>query len=153
MIPAFAGMTTRKGMTNTAPMLTCHETTNREPRMPKPTPRLAALIAALLCPITALAETAPDGVEIVPLYLNENGDGILRFTDAGHSTGPFTIAIGGITENKNHPFEAHGPFTTEIPGPKFNFCVQRFRADRVPAGFGMNVWNTATEKSAKTQTS
>ena len=120
-------MTTRKGMTNTTPMLPSQQTTNREHCMPKPTPQLVALFAALLCPIAALAETAPDGVEIVPLYLNENGDGILRFTDTGGST---------------------GPFTTQIPGPAFTFCVQQFRADKFPDGFGMNVWNTATQKSA-----
>lgn len=92
----------------------------------------AALLLAALPP--AQAETSPDGVEVVPLYLDDDGNGILRYEDPAGGSDEYEAAIGGLSDSMPRPFEVFGALGGPWTGPRVAICMEGFRKDRLMDG-------------------
>ncbi|WP_343116802.1 hypothetical protein [Ostreiculturibacter nitratireducens] len=99
-------------------------------------PRRAALAAALLlaAALPAGAETSPDGVEVVPLYVDDQGNGILRYEDPAGGSDEYEAAVGGLSDDKVRPFEVFGGLGSGWKGPRVSLCIEGLRKDGLMDG-------------------
>lgn len=102
----------------------------------RPVLALAALCLAALCLAAATASsaqearTASDGVPIYPVHVNDEGHGILRYSDPEGREIPLTAAIGAMVPDGSRPFEVIRTLGTWT-GPDLSLCLQYLTADRV----------------------
>ncbi len=95
---------------------------------------LGSALAVLGTCFPAYSETAADGIEVRPLYLSEDGAGILRFDDPAGSTDEFSVAFGGETDNATRSFEVFGALGGPWKGPKVSVCITDFSESNLMGG-------------------
>lgn len=105
---------------------------------------LALVIATAASP--ALAETSPDGVEVVPLFLDDDGNGILRYDDPSGSADEFMAAFGGLSDNKNRPFEVMGALGGPWSGPALSICIEGIKKGMLGGHYAIEIYNTTKQQ-------
>lgn len=92
------------------------------------------ILAYLFLATAAFAETSPDGVEVVPVYLDESGNGILRYEDPAGGSEEYAAAFGGLSGDAVRPFEVLGALGGAWTGPKVSVCLEGFLPERTMDG-------------------
>ena len=95
---------------------------------------LIGCLLVLASPVLAQEDVSVDGVPVVPVYLNENGNGILRYEDTDGGAQEYVAAIGGLSDSTVRPFEVFGALGGPWTGPKVAICMEGFRKDRMLGG-------------------
>ena len=93
--------------------------------------RIFLMLALLLAPLAARAQTTPGGLEIVPIYLDDNGNGILRYEDPDGAAQQYDAALGMLTDYVPRPFEPFNLLGGPYSGPKVAICVDGLDKARV----------------------
>ena len=83
---------------------------------------------------SAQEEVSPDGVEVVSLYVNADGNGILRYEDPAGGSEEYVAASGGLSNSTVRPFEVFGALGGPWTGPKVAVCIEGLREDRTMNG-------------------
>ena len=97
---------------------------------------------------SAHAEMSPDGVEVVPLYLSDQGNGILRYEDASGGTDEYTAAVGGLSDDTTRPFEVMGALGGPWTGPRISVCIEFVDKHRTMDGhLAFELYNATQGKS------
>ena len=95
---------------------------------------LVGFLLVLASSAVAQEDVSVDGVPVVPVYLNENGNGILRYEDTDGGAQEYVAAIGGLSDSTVRPFEVFGALGGPWTGPKVAICMEGFRKDRMLGG-------------------
>ena len=110
---------------------------------------------ATLLVIAALATAAPliaqerqvtsDGVPLHVVHVDDDGHGILRFSDPEGREIDFVAATGGLVPDSDRPFEAFSTLGTWT-GPDLSLCLQYLTPERVEEmNLGVQVYAPAEQ--------
>jgi len=91
-------------------------------------------------------ESAPDGVPTYPVYLDESGFGILRYSDPTGREIPFSAATGNFSDSSNRPFEGRSTLGTWT-GPDLSLCMQYMTAERLELTNAVQVYSPTDERA------
>lgn len=97
-------------------------------------PSALGLVLCLIGSGAVRAESSPDGVEVAPLYLSDEGSGILRYEDPASGGDEYTAAWGGLSEDTVRPFEVMGALGGPWSGPRVAICIEYMQKNRMMNG-------------------
>ena len=107
-----------------------------------------AFVLFLIGIASAHAEMSPDGVEVVPLYLSDQGNGILRYEDASGGTDEYTAAVGGLSDDATRPFQVMGALGGPWTGPRISVCIEFVNESSMMEGhLAFELYNATQGKS------
>lgn len=98
---------------------------------------ILATSALVLCGGAAIAqeEVSSDGVPVVPVFLDNDGNGIMRYEDPTREAQEYVAAVGGLFDDGGpRPFEVLGALGGPWIGPNIAICIEGIRADRTMDG-------------------
>lgn len=112
--------------------------------------RIFRIAATLLCinGTSLLAQdldVASDGVSTLPMYLDESGEGILRYSDPEGRAIPFSAATGMLSPKSSRPFEVWSTLGTWT-GPEISLCMQYMTPQRVEQTNAVQIYSPTTER-------
>lgn len=106
----------------------------------------ALMLFASATPILAQdVEVTADGIPIFPVFLNDSGNGILRFSDPEEREIPFTAANGMLAPKSSRPFEAWSTLGTWT-GPELSLCIQHMTPARLELTNAIQLYSPTEER-------
>lgn len=107
---------------------------------------LVLLALAVQSSIAQSPETAPDGVPINPVHLDEAGFGILRYSDPQGREIPLSAATANFSDSTSRPFEAWSTLGTWTR-PDLSLCMQYMTAERLALTNAVQVYSPMDQRA------